>query len=196
MHDRTSNFPLLPPRREVEDNELGYKKRLPHSLKSEKIILDHSYKFEYPIHHRMSKFVFKMVIKVTKVHRIIKFKQDYFINVSIEHYTKMKTEAKTEAEKDKFKLLNNILFGKSFENPLKFLEAKILTDDHEILKAVSKPTCKACKEVIRYDSYSIIEYYKKEIQYDKPIYLGASVLELSKLHETHTETANGNKHEN
>ena len=58
----------------------------------------------------------------------------------------MRTEAKTEAEKDIFKLLNNSLFGKSCKNPLKFLEAKILTYDHE-----------RCKDVIRYDSYTLIE---------------------------------------
>ena len=56
--------------------------------------------------------------------------------------------------------MNNSLFGKSCENPLKYLEAKILTDDYEILKAVSKPTC---KDVIRYKNYTLIEFYKKEI---------------------------------
>ena len=91
----------------------------------------------------------------------------------------MRAEAKTEPEKNIFKLMNNSLFGKSCENPLKCLEAKILTNDYEILKAVSKPTC---KEVIRYEKYTLIEFYKKEIQYDKPIYLGSTVLELIKLH--------------
>ena len=62
---------------------------------------------------------------------------------------------------------------------MKYLEAKTLTDDYEIVKAVSKPTC---KDVIRYENYTLIEFYKKEIQYDKPIYLGSTVLELSKLH--------------
>ena len=38
--DRTSIFQLLPYKREVENNELGYKQRLPTSSKSEKIILD------------------------------------------------------------------------------------------------------------------------------------------------------------
>ena len=91
----------------------------------------------------------------------------------------MRAEAKTEPEKDIFKLMNNSLFGKSCENPLKYLEAKILTNDYEVLKAVSKPTC---KDVIRYENYTLIEFYKKEIQYDKPMYLGSTVLELSKLH--------------
>ena len=84
-----------------------------------------------------------MGIKVT---RIIKFKQDYFIREYIELNTKMRAEPKSEAEKDIFKLMKNSLFGKICENPLKYLEAKILTDDYEILKAVSKPskTCKKC----------------------------------------------------
>ena len=127
----------------------------------------------------MLKFVVKMGIKVTKVHRIIKFKQDYIIKDYIELNTKMRSEAKTEPEKDIFKLMNNSLFGKCCENPLKYLEAKTLTDDYEILNAVSKPTC---KDVIRYENYTLIEFYKKEIQYDEPIYLGSTVLELSKLH--------------
>ena len=79
-----------------------------------------------------------MGIKVTKVHRIIKFKQDYIIRDYSELNTKMRAEDKTEAEKDIFKLMNNSLFGKSCENLVKYLEAKILTDDYEILKAVSQ----------------------------------------------------------
>ena len=127
----------------------------------------------------MLKFVVMMGIEVTNVHRIIKFKQGYIIRDYIELNTKMRVEAKTEPEKDIFKLMNNPLFGKSCENPLKYLEAKILTDEYEILKAVSKPTC---KNVIRYENYTLIEFYKKEIQYDKPIYLGSTVPEPSKLH--------------
>ena len=54
--------------------------------------------------------------------------------------------------------MNNSLFGKGCEKPVMYSEAKILTDDYEILKAVSKQTC---KDVIRYDSYTLIEFYKK-----------------------------------
>ena len=35
--------------------------------------------------------------------------------------------------------MNNALFGKTSENPLKHIEAKILTDEHEIVKSVTKP---------------------------------------------------------
>ena len=58
----------------------------------------------------MLKFVVKMGIKVTKVHRMNNFKQDYIIRGYIELNTKMKAEAKTE--KDMFRLMKNSLFGK------------------------------------------------------------------------------------
>ena len=38
-------------------------------------------------------------MKFTKVHRITKFKKDYFIKDSIETITKLRTEAKPEAQK-------------------------------------------------------------------------------------------------
>ena len=69
----------------------------------------------------------------------------------------------TEAEKDIFKLMNNSLFGKSCVNPSIYLEAKILTDDHEILKAVSKPTC---KDVIRHHSCTLIEFFFLKKKYN------------------------------
>ena len=39
---------------------------------------------------------------------------------------------------------------------------------------------KLVKNVIRYDSYTLIEYFE-EIKYDKPIYFGSTVLEQSEL---------------
>ena len=177
--DKTKNFHILLLRREVENNELGYKQRRPNSLKSETLILDQNNKYKYPIHCRMLKFVVQMGIKIMKGHRITKFKQGYMIREYIEPNTKIRAEVITDAEKDKFKLRNNTRFGKNCENPLKYLEAKILTDDHEILKVVSIPIC---IDVIRYDKYTLTEFFKKEIQNDKPIYLGPIVLELSKVH--------------
>ena len=77
----------------------------------------------------MLKFVVKMGITVTKVHRIIKFKQNYIIRDYIELNTKMRAKAKNEPEKDLFKLMKNSLSGKSCDNPLNYLEAKILTNE-------------------------------------------------------------------
>ena len=63
--DKATNFQLIPHRRQVENNELGYKQRPKTSAKSGKLILDQNNKYEYPIYYRLLKFFVKMGIKVT-----------------------------------------------------------------------------------------------------------------------------------
>ena len=128
-------------------------------------------------------FVVNMGADVTKVHQLIKLKQDYIIRDYIDLNTEMRANAKTEPERDTFQQMNNALFGKTCENPLKHIEAKILADDYEILKSVSKLIF---KDIFRYRGTALIEFYNKQIKYDKPIYLGATVLELSKLRKYDT----------
>ena len=47
------------------------------------------------------------------------------------------------------------------------------------MKSISKPTF---KHITRYKGYSQIEYIKKKIEYDSPVYVVVTILELSKLH--------------
>ena len=48
----------------------------------------------------MLKFYVKMGVKVTKNHRVIKFKQEYICRDYIQNNTNKRATAKTEAEKD------------------------------------------------------------------------------------------------
>ena len=64
-------------------------------------------------------------------------------------------------------------------NPLHFFQSKFLQDEEKIMKSVSKPTF---KNITRYRDYSQIENIKKKIEYDSPVYVGVTILELSKLH--------------
>ena len=64
-------------------------------------------------------------------------------------------------------------------NPLHFLQSKFLHDEEKIKKSISKPTFKI---ISRYKDYSQIEYIMKKIEYDSPVYVGVTILELSKLH--------------
>ena len=75
--ERTEQLALMPNKRKINDNELGYRERDGGKARSEKLILDQNNKTEYMVHYRMLKFYVKMGVKVTKIHRVIKFKQDY-----------------------------------------------------------------------------------------------------------------------
>ena len=177
--ERTEQLALMPNKRKIKDNELGYRERNGGKARSEKLILDQNNKTEYMVHYRMLKFYVKMGVKVTKIQRVIKFKQDYICRDYIQNNTNKRATAKTEAEKDVRKLMNNSLYGRMCMNPLHFFQSKFLHDEEKILKSVSEPTF---KNITRYRDYSQIEYIKKKIEYSSPVYVGVTILEHSKLH--------------
>ena len=68
----------MPHKRKINDNELGYREREKGKTKTEKLVLDQNNKTEYMVHYRMLKFYVKMGVKVTKIHRVIKFKKRFY----------------------------------------------------------------------------------------------------------------------
>ena len=106
----------------------------------------------------MLKFYVKMGVKVTKIHSVIKFKQDYFRD-HIQNNTNKTETAKTEAEKGVRKLMNNSVYCRMCMNPLHFLQSKFLHGEVKIMKSISKPTF---KNITRYKDYSQIDYIKKK----------------------------------
>ena len=177
--ERTEQLALMPNKRTINDNELGYRESDGGKAKTEKLILDQNNKTEYMVHYRMLKFYVNMGAKVTKIHRVVKFKQDYLCRDYIQNNTNKRATAKTEAEKDVRKLMNNSLYGRMCMNPLHFLQSKFLHDEENITKSISELTF---KNITRYRDYSQIEYIKKKIESDSPVYVGVTILELSELH--------------
>ena len=81
--------------------------------------------------------------------------------------------------KNLFKLLNNVVYGKTMENMRKRMKIRITKTPKDFLKYASRRT---------YISHNIfgknlvVIYEKKELlTLNKPIYVGCTVLELSKL---------------
>ena len=74
--ERTEQLALMPNKRKINDNELGYRERDDGGkARSEKLILDQNNKTEHMVHYRMLKFYVRMGVKVIIFHRVIKFKQ-------------------------------------------------------------------------------------------------------------------------
>ena len=93
--------------------------------------------------------------------------------------TEKRKVPKNEFEKDFFKLMNNAVFGKTMENVKNRVSLHLTTEETNAVKWFSKINFKTSKN---FDNLHLIEMYKQEIIYDKPIYVGTSILDLSKLH--------------
>ena len=97
--DRTEQLSLMPNKRKINGNELGYREKEKSKTKTEKLILDQNNKAEYMVHYKMLKFYVKMGVEKTKIHRVIKFKQDYICRDYIQNNTNKRATAKIEAER-------------------------------------------------------------------------------------------------
>lgn len=90
--------------------------------------------------------------------------------------TENRKKAKNDFEKDFFKLMNNAVFGKTMENLRKRKEIHLVSDEAKALKL--QPWFE--DRLIIGNNLVPIEMKKKKILFNKPIYVGASILELSK----------------
>ena len=93
--------------------------------------------------------------------------------------TELRKLAKNDFEKDLFKLMNNSVFGKTMENIRKHRDIKLVTTDKKRSKLVSEPNCHTINYIL--EDLSIIEMNKTKVKMNKPIYLGLSILHVSKI---------------
>ena len=93
--------------------------------------------------------------------------------------TKSRKLARNDFEKDLFRLMNNSVFGKTMENIRKHREIKLVTTDKKRSKLVSELNYHTINLIS--EDLAIIEMKKTKVKMNKPIYLGLSILEISKI---------------
>ena len=93
--------------------------------------------------------------------------------------TELRKLARNDFEKDLFKLMNNSVFGKTMENIRKHRDIKLVTTDKKRSKLISEPNYHTINLIS--EDLSIIEMKKTKVKMNKPIYLGLSILEISKI---------------
>ena len=86
--------------------------------------------------------------------------------------------AATDFEKDFFKLMINSIYGKTMENLRKKINVRFVNNKKDFLKYTSKPTYVTHKLFDK--DFAAIHEIKPVLMLNKPIYVGFTVLELSK----------------
>ena len=97
--------------------------------------------------------------------------------------TELRKRAKNDFQKDFFKLMNNTVFGKSVENARKHRDIKLVTADKRRNQQVSEPNYNTTKWFS--GNLLAIEMKTIKVKMNEPVYLGLSILEISKtlMHE-------------
>ena len=92
-------------------------------------------KEEYFVHIRALKQALNHGLILKKVHRVIQFNQEPYIDMN----AKLRTELKNGFEKDFFKLMNNSVFGKRMENIGKSRGIKLVATGKNRNQLLSEP---------------------------------------------------------
>ena len=184
IKEKTKNFPFAPLNKKVNpDNINDYMKEIKPGTytQTKKLLCDWSDKKNYLVHYRILKFYIRHGMIVDKVHDIISFKQSKWLENYINFNTQKRNHAANDFEKDFYKLLNNAFYGKTMENVRNRLKINFVKkyDYREIIKQQSKLTFNGIHQ--SYENCDSYTFKQSEVLTDKPIYLGFSVLELSKL---------------
>ena len=93
--------------------------------------------------------------------------------------TELRKLAEDDFEKNLFKLMNNAVFGKTMENIRKHRDIKLVTTNKKRNKLVSEPNYHTINYIS--EDLLIIEMNKTKAKMNKPIYLGLSILDISKI---------------
>ena len=117
-------------------------------------------------------------MRITAVHRGISFEQSSWMESYIRKNTELRKTASNSFEKDFFKLMNNSVFGKTIENIRK--RQNVFVIDNR--KKASKLTCRPNFDRLTiFDENLIAVHMKKtEVYFNKPVYVGQAILDLSK----------------
>ena len=165
LHDLHNDYPLASERVMCKNNV-------------EKLIPSLRNKEKYVLHYKNLSQYLDLGLRLTRIHRGIKFEESEWLKSYIDMNTKLRTKAINNFEKDFFKLMNNSVFSKTMENVRNRVNIKLINDRDKAKKLTSKPNFKHlnifCEEVIA------IHMKKTSLTMNKPTYLGMCILDLSK----------------
>ena len=148
-------------------------------INTKKLICNLQDKKDYVVHINVLKQALHNCLKLIKVHQVIEFDQEAWLKEYINFYNELRKKANNEFEKEFFKLMNNAVFGKTMENVRKHRDIKLVKTNKKTNKLVSEPNFHTMKLID--DNLAIIEMKKIKVKMNKPIYLGLSILGISKI---------------
>ena len=166
LHDLHNDYPFCPEKVKCKN---GVEKLIP-NLRNKK---------KYVLHYKNLIQCLDMGLKVTHIHRGIRFVESEWMKSYIDKNTNLRAKAKNNFEKDFFKLMNNSVFGKTMENIRNRVDVKLVNTKEKLRKLIAKPNLKSPPKIFSENLVSV-HMKKTSLTMNKPVYLGMCILDLSK----------------
>ena len=145
----------------------------------EKLIPNLCDKKNYVIHIRALKQAIDHGLVLSRIYRCIRFRQSPWMKEYIDFNTRLRTAARTDFEKDFYKLMNNSVFGKTMENIRRHRDIRLVNNKEKYPQTVMKPNLKS--GTLLGPDLMGCEMGKVKVVMNKPVYLGQAIPDLSKL---------------
>ena len=179
LHKLHDYYPLSPEKLAIPYDLSDYCKKIAdkHGIKVgdvKKLISNLGDKTNYVVHYRNLQLYVSLGIKLTKSHKVLKFKQSDGMKIYTDFNPKKGKNLLIVLKKNFFKLMINSTYGKTIENFLKRISVKVVNNGRNFLKHVSKPTFVSAK--IFDKNYAAVHKIKPVLTLNKPIYVGFTVL--------------------
>jgi len=147
---------------------------------AEKLIPNLYNKERYVLHYRNLQLYLSLGMKLTKIHRALRFRQNPWMEPYIRMNTELRKAATSDFEKDLYKLMNNSVFGKTMENLRRRVDVKLVraSEEDKLRKLIASPAY--ARANIFDDDLAAIQVHKSRLVLNRPIYVGMSILDLSK----------------
>ena len=122
LHELHNDYPLAPEKLAVSSDMLSkYCKKIADKYEIKvgdvkKLIPNLGNKTKYVLHYKNLQLYLSLGMKLTKIHKVLKFKQSDWMKKYIDFNTEKRTNAANSFEKDFFKLMINSVYDKTMEN--------------------------------------------------------------------------------
>ena len=143
----------------------------------EKLVPNLRNKDRYVLHYRNLQLYMSLGMRLTKVHRALRFDQSPWMEPYIQMNTELRKKAVSGFEKDLYKLMNNSVFGKTMENLRRRIDVKLVrrNEEDKLRRLIASPAF--ARANIFDDDLAAIQV---RLVLSRPVFVGMSVLDLSK----------------
>ena len=187
FHEAHQDYPLAPSKLKIKHSWLGgYQKNLKVQIHlsgksyGPKLVQTLLIKNRYTLHYQLAQFYNSLGLKISKLHRALKFEQANWMRPYVELNTSLSIAATTVFGKKFYKGTNNSEFGKTCESKRNRDQVVIVRNAQSVLQRTQNFHFKLFK--IFGESMAAMKMAKERVYLSKPTILGACVLDLAKLH--------------